>query len=151
MKGPWWRWFNFRRRRKTHQHTVKPWNAIVFVASLVTLDQVSKSLLTTQDWAWHDQPRTWLISVAIGTLLGSILLLTPAAPSGILLIAGAIGNGMSEAIHDTIANPFQAQYGLHIIAFNTADAYLALAPIACVFGIVTSVVRFVNTSPEAAT
>jgi lipoprotein signal peptidase len=124
---------------------------MVIIGGLVVVDQVSKRILTTEEWAWHNQPRTWLIKVAIGTLIGVFLLLTRFRPGGILLIAGGLSNGMSEAIHDTIANPFQTQYGMHVVAFNAADVYLVFIPIACVIGVITSRIRSANPTPEAAT
>jgi len=150
MKGPWWRWKRFWQRRKTHQHTVKPWNAMVFIGGLLALDQVSKHVLATQRWAWHDQPHSWLVSSSIIALLTALLLLTSLWKGAALAVAGALGNISSEAIYDRVANPLQIApaYGPSFIAFNLADVFLIIGYTLIIFGIVTSVVRSINTSPN---
>lgn len=142
---PWWRWWRYRRIRNLFRRPgaiAKPWNGIIAVAALATFDQLTKHLLVTPDWAWHTQSPSWLIYPIIGVLLGSVLAAIPRLRlAGLLLTAGAVGNGSSELIYDRIANPFLTQSGSIHVAFNFADVCLMAALAAFTHATATSIVR----------
>lgn len=124
LSKPYWRWhrWNKRRGRFTPKGAIaKPWNGLI--ALLIAADLTAKHVLNTQDWAWHTQPRSWLIVPAVCILMALPFMFFPLTrvPAA-LMIAGSAGNGISAA-NGAVANPFVA----NSMAFNVADIYLAAA------------------------
>ena len=100
------------------------WVAAAFV--LLAIDQVTKTVLPTEDWAWHDRTM-WYAAYGLVMSVGLAIVFFCVPPLRLfaaLCWVGTFGNALS-ALHSPIANP----YVWGIVAFNTADVYLAVAAI----------------------
>jgi len=118
----WLRWLWWRNRNRNPSGEAK---VLALIGSLVALDQVSKYLLGTADWAWHNQGAAWTAqSLATTALVGLLLLTERFRLAAAFLVAGGLGNLLSELSQNTIANPFQTQMGDTFVAFNAADVML---------------------------
>ncbi len=113
MSKVWRTWKRFRERKGYRRGPL--------VLALVALDLLTKWALVTQGWAWHTGAAPgWGITVALYGLLTAWFV---SSTAGILLVSGAVGNGLS-ALHGPVANPFTlAHWNL---AFNAADLYLLI-------------------------
>lgn len=147
-KNPYWRWWRYRRRRIANRKgaVAKPWNGLIRVAAIVGLlvvfDQLVKTILVTPDWAWHEQPSTWLLNPTIFILsLLPFLLFRVTQLAASFGIAAAIGNGLSALGGGAVANPFVMQHGEDFIAFNVADAYLMVGLALSIIAALTVLVR----------
>jgi len=135
MKGPWRRWRRWWRRRKTHQHTVKPWNAIILIVLLVVGDMATKTQMTTL-FPPHERPLTWLISPVASTLLLIPLLFSEQLQVAAgFIISGLLGNSISIYLWGAAENPFMYASGNDIIIFNLADVFLLVGGILMVIGV----------------
>lgn len=127
MPTLWKRYLRWLRGQGKKRNRLRDAQILGLVVALVTLDQATKHGLTTQDWAWHEQPVTWLITTSLIVTATSLLLLTDTFRwAGIFLVSGGIGNVLSELLYDRVANPFQTQAASTFVAFNTADVLIAV-------------------------
>ncbi len=114
MSKAWRAWKRFRGRK--HRRRPGP-----LVLALVAVDLLTKWALVTQAWAWHPGAAPgWGITVALYGVLTACFV-SPTA--GILLVSGAVGNGLS-ALLGPVANPFTLAHW--DLAFNAADLYLLI-------------------------
>lgn len=143
--SPWRRWARWRRRRGL-ANLGPPVKVLSFVALLVALDQATKAQLTTEAWAWHQQPRTWLIQPLITLLVALPFLLSPLTRrAATFAVAGVIGNGLSALRFDVVANPIQVRTETHAVAFNLADVFLILGFAFAAFAVAAHTVHLLTT------
>lgn len=100
---------------------------------LAAADLISKAVLPTEDWAYHQRSPAWGLLCCV-VLVGLLVvcrvpaLLVPPATG--FLMAGVVGNGLSAAFNGfVVPNPLVVERGTSVVAFNLADIW-AVAGIA---------------------
>ena len=100
---------------------------------LAAADLISKAVLPTQDWAYHQRSPAWgllccVVVVGLVVVCRVPALLVPPATG--LLMAGVVGNGVSAAFNGfVVPNPLVVEGDASVVAFNLADIW-AIAGIA---------------------
>jgi hypothetical protein len=100
---------------------------LAFALPLAAVDLITKALLPTEDWAYHQRSPAWGLLCCI-VLVGLLVvcrvptLLVPPATG--FLMAGVVGNGLSAVLNGfVVPNPLVIEGNQSVVAFNLADVW----------------------------
>lgn len=116
--------------------------AALLVLVLLMLDQLAKSALVTEGWAYHStELGLSFVAVAAACVAFAWRFPTLRAPMA-LILAGVLGNAVS-ALLGPVSNPFELRVTHGVVAFNLADVFIVLgAALTALYGVAAAVSRF---------
>lgn len=110
--------------------------AVCLAVAVVAVDQLTKLLLPTPEWAWHYLDHSWRWSALTALILPAAMMLWRPVLLPAALFAGGIGgNLLSLVVFGRVANPFVVEHGGTLTAFNVADVSIIAGDVALVLAL----------------
>lgn len=124
--------------------------SLIILAGVLALDAITKTLITTPEWALHGRAQGWqFTALACVIVFAVIAVCCPPLAVGANLLAAATLANLLDSLDGQVRNPIVHDFGSGNVAFNAADVALYAGAVALWASLVLLICRSVRALRQA--